>query len=358
MTRPTGPTYRDLLATPPAVAWRQLRTIRHEPPGAARRGDRKAVFGAAMEQAEQFFAAAQAVGPATKPVLLFYGLSQAARSVAAASLSARHDEWRLAGGHGLRVGPMQGVVRTGIASLELQDSGRGTFTGLARILGAASLPSATALGDLWCLVPAMELAPLTGMGEDAPLVLRAEDGMVLRSQRTRVRIAPLPSGLMQTEFLEDGASGDLANAIEAQRSAVSAYLNRFPTLQGWSFAMPEGNPIGATMVSAEEFEIPILLGRSTSAEAELKDILNRVFNYQGLTYAFPSVGSSTLPAHPLLLWYGILYGLSMLSRYEPKAWAHLISIDASADASPIEGALDEAMRTLPQVLLQTLHDVA
>jgi hypothetical protein len=48
----------------------------------------------------------------------------------------------------------------------------------------------------------------------------------------------------------------------------------------------------------------------------------------------------------------------MLSRYEPKVWARLIAIDSSGDASPIEGALDEAMRTLPQVILQTLHDVA
>jgi len=122
--------------------------------------------------------------------------------------------------------------------------------------------------------------------------------------------------------------------------------------------MPEGNPIGAVMVSAGEFEVPILLGPSTSAQAELQDILDRTFNYQGVPYAFPAVGSSSPPAHPLLLWYGILYGLSMLSRYEPKVWAHLISIDTSADASPIEGALDEAMRALPQVLLQTLHDVA
>src|SRR4051812_898106 len=104
--------------------------IRHSPPGAASRGDKKAVFVAAVEQAEQFFTAADAVGSATKPVLLFYALSQASRSIAAASVSARQDQWRLGGGHGLTVRAMQAVGTSGLSSLTVRDHGKGTFTGL------------------------------------------------------------------------------------------------------------------------------------------------------------------------------------------------------------------------------------
>lgn len=311
-----------------------------------------------MEQAEQFFSAAQAVGPATKPVLLFYGLSQAARTVAAASPSARQGEWRLGGGHGLTVGPMQGIAGVGLASLLLKDRGRGTFTGLADILNAASLPMETRLGDLWSVVPALELAPLRGMGSDAPLVVTDVDSMVLSDQRTRVRVGPLPSRLVDTGLSAGHATGDLAPVIERQRTLVAAYLDQYPKLTGWSFGAPEGNPIGAVKTSADSVDVPLVLSPTRSDKADSDEIASRTFSYQGVSYAFPRVGGCETAAHPLLLWYAILYGLSMLSRYEPKVWARLIAIDSSQDASPIEAALDEATRTLPQVILQTLHDVA
>lgn len=311
-----------------------------------------------MEQAEQFFSAAQAVGPPTKPVLLFYGLSQAARSIAAAARTAHQSDWRLGGGHGITVGPMQGVGSAGLATLTLRDSGKGSFTALAGILGAASLPAETAIGHLWSLVPHLDLAPLKGVGQGSPLAVKREDNMTMRNQRTRVRVAPIPSELVDTGLPEGPATGDLAGVIHAQRLAVTAYLDEYPTLSGWSFAMPDGNPIGAMRVSVEAVDVPLILGSSSSAQGEVDDIAARTFNYQGVSYAFPRTGGSSSAAHPLLLWYAVLFGLSMLSRYEPKVWAKLIAIDSSEDASPIEAALDEAMRTLPQVILQTIHEVA
>ena len=311
-----------------------------------------------MEQAEQFFSAAQAVGPPTKPVLLFYGLSQAARSIAAASVTAQQSEWRLGGGHGITVGAMQGVSSSGLASLTLRDTGKGSFTALAALLGVASLPTETRIGDLWSLIPHLDLAPLKGVGRGSPLAVTREDNMIMRNQRTRIRVAPIPGDLVDTGLPEGPATGDLAGVIQAQREAVTAYLNEYPTLLGWSFAMPDGNPIGAMRVSVNAFDVPLILSSSSSAQEEVDDIAERTFNYQGVTYAFPRTSGSSLAAHPLLLWYAVLFGLSMLSRYEPKAWAKLIAIDSSEDASPIEAALDEAMRTLPQVILQTIYDVA
>jgi len=316
-----------------------------------------------MEQAEQFFTAAEAVGPATKPVLLFYALSQASRSIAAASVSAAQAHWRLGGGHGLTVGPMQGVGTSGLSSLTMQDHGRGTFTGLANILSVASLPSETKLGDLWCLIPGLNLASLQGMGGGTPLVLQREEALTaggyhIPSRRTRVTVSPLPGTIVRTGLPPGQAMGDLQGEIEAQRSAASVYLNQYPTLAGWSFLVPDGNPIGAMWLTAEAGKVPIMLGHSGGdPSTEEADLASRTFNYQGESYAFPRVGGSDLAAHPLLIWYAVLYGLSMLSRYEPRAWAGLIDIDLSKDASPIEAALEEAGRSLPQVILQTLHDV-
>ncbi|MFJ6862450.1 YaaC family protein [Streptomyces werraensis] len=67
-------------------AWEQLRASRWSPPGRADSGSRRNAYAAALEQAEQTFQAAAAVGTATRPIQVFYGLSQAGRAIAAAAV--------------------------------------------------------------------------------------------------------------------------------------------------------------------------------------------------------------------------------------------------------------------------------
>lgn len=61
--------------------------------------ERRRVFAAALEQAEQFLKAAEVVGFATRPVQLFYAVSQAGRAIAAARA---REPWRIVG-HGASV---------------------------------------------------------------------------------------------------------------------------------------------------------------------------------------------------------------------------------------------------------------
>jgi len=77
--------------------WREIRVLRSHPPGGAGKGDRKRVFGSALVQAEQLLTAAGAAGYASWPILLFYGLSRAGRTIAAAD----NDSYRL-NRHGIR----------------------------------------------------------------------------------------------------------------------------------------------------------------------------------------------------------------------------------------------------------------
>lgn len=84
----------------PVDAWRRIRGLRAAPPLLAEEGDRRRVFGAALQQSEELFEASAAAGVASKPVPLFYALSQAGRAIAAAH---NPDEtWRIFG-HGLNV---------------------------------------------------------------------------------------------------------------------------------------------------------------------------------------------------------------------------------------------------------------
>src|SRR4051794_29365487 len=81
------------------AGWRNIRAKRHQPPGNAFQKHRRLTFAAAMKQSEQFFRLSDQAGYETKPILLYYGLNQAARAIVAVGASPR-EPWEL-NGHGL-----------------------------------------------------------------------------------------------------------------------------------------------------------------------------------------------------------------------------------------------------------------
>ena len=81
---------------------RSLRALRHDPPGYAKQGARRTMFQSSLNQCEQFLDAASRSGVATKPVQLFYGLSQAGRAIVAEP-RVGNQAWQVSG-HGLTAG--------------------------------------------------------------------------------------------------------------------------------------------------------------------------------------------------------------------------------------------------------------
>lgn len=353
-----GQTWADLMTTPPQLAWQMLRTLRHAPPGRAAQGDRKATFDAAMEQAEQFFAAARVSGSATRPVQIFYGLTQAGWAVAAAASAAEGNGWRLAGGHGLETGPLQNLRNHGIATLTLKDKGKGSFTQLASILGAASLPQSTSLGDLWCLLPEAERFPLPEMGAARPLTVKEEFEPAVLSLPVVARVSPLPSYLAHQVTSEENPSVGQEEGWREERRRVTDYLASYPTLTGLPFATSDGNPVGLAYVGPGRMEVPLRLGEFGPGLSPDDKIATLTAGYRGQRLAFPTVGGSSHPAHPFLLWWAVSFALSMLARYEPKGWAERISVSDSADASPIEHLLDQALVILPELIHRTVRQAA
>jgi hypothetical protein len=126
------------------MAWRYLRGMRADPPpAAASHQDRRATFTAALEQAEQLFDAADRADVMTKPLQLFYGLSQGTRAIAATAPNVPDrqqgkpaEPWKLSG-HGIAIpGIEQAIAVSGgrLASLPVADKGLGAFTQMASIL--------------------------------------------------------------------------------------------------------------------------------------------------------------------------------------------------------------------------------
>lgn len=329
-----------------------LRSLRHQPPGRAARGDRKETFDAALEQSEQFMKSASRAGVATRPVLLFYALSQAGWAVNAASTTRSNGDWRLGGGHGIRARNLS-TMTDPLAAVTVQDSGSGSFTAVAQTLAAASLPDETPLGDLWCLLPDAERFPLPGQGLTRLIAVGRQDSTIMRGSRTMAILANLPSHLSQAK-----PDGETPPDWTAERTQLEAYLAQYPSLSDAAFMSQPGQPVGLQWHDADSLSVRVRLGEATTYQEESRDIASRTHEWCGISLAYPAVGGSALSAHPLLLWWSVLFALSQLARYEPKAWARRTAIASSSDASAIENLLGRALVTLPELIHRTIMEAA
>jgi hypothetical protein len=131
-------------------AWQSIRILRAKPPGLVVE-ERLGVFVSALEQSEQLFRAAESVGPAARPLPLFYALSQAGRAIAAARLTER---WRLSG-HGLSALPSSesNILRRPIAAKAKAEVRRDSFAGVAAAAGSEAFKGTVELGRVWAAIP-------------------------------------------------------------------------------------------------------------------------------------------------------------------------------------------------------------
>ena len=141
---------------PRADSWAALRSYRARPPGRAGEGERREVFCAALEQAEQLFIAAEEIGYGSRPLLAFYGLSQAGRALAAA---AHADQWILQG-HGITANNLS----DDLLRVSVQNSGKpgssGSFVRLAQLLGSGTLTKPVPIVAIWDSIPELARRPL------------------------------------------------------------------------------------------------------------------------------------------------------------------------------------------------------
>jgi hypothetical protein len=59
---------------------------------------------------------------------------------------------------------------------------------------------------------------------------------------------------------------------------------------------------------------------------------------------------------PLMIWWAILYSLSMLTRYRPETWTELVNVDGSNYAVPVEFILEVGPDAVPDVIAHALDD--
>jgi hypothetical protein len=255
------------------VAWRRLRSLRSSPPEFAASGPRRELFSAALEQAEQFIRAADSIGYATKPVMLYYGLSQAVQAIIAAKRDPRVDQ-QAATSDGTYCSN-HGQI-TGVGDLEIRDARTqksappkgGAFQLLMGVLDSPTLPASTQLRQLWISLPeGVELPPTKAGNLFGAALFERHDGNDYGKahQATTGRVAKLahfPSGLMPLDV------ADVEQRI----------IERYPALRNFRV----------------------------------------MANWQGCPdVAHWVLPGNTTPLHPLATWYAVLFGLSELASYQP-----------------------------------------
>lgn len=345
-----GYSYAEVGQDPAKITWRLLRGLRHSPPGPASSDDRRATFDTALEQAEQLLTAARDVGPATRPLLAFYGLSQAGRAIGAAASAATDQEFKLFG-HGITT---KNLDASSLADVEVVNSGKaGAFTEVARFLDAASLPNRTKLGDLWALLPDLAATPLPSLGPKRPLTMGGSQPRgSLSGQPTvhGVAISEIPEHLFFSgSYMPEPA------VMDAEREQVTEFLSDYPTLSGFAFV--QAAP-GSSVRTAPTAPVRIEWENDGTTLTQEDGAYRRACGYREQPLVFPAIGGSASAAHPFLVWWALLFALSMLARYEPKVWAERIDVSSSPDAVAVEFMLDQALVMVPELTHRAILQVA
>lgn len=322
-----------------AESWRAIRTIRAEPQGRLNevlRGDgsRRRDFHMALEQAQQQFVAAARIGYESRPLNLFYGLSQAGRALAAGSrlLGARTGHQWQSTGHGLK---FDVEVPAGVLNTPIKQDG-----GTRDLFSRASIATGSPLDfeEVKFGAAINQLVDYTMVFRDAEEYPRPiHDVHVYASSTT----FPLD--------VEVAVPG-LQHGGEATAGEVRELLNAYPALRHLRVAENADGTVrwshneGRCFVVVEDSDGLVSRGASNGVR-ELKGYTS----YRRSAVLLPSAGNSTESLRPLMTWWVVLYALSMLARYAPSKWTEALSISESPIASRIEFLLDAAVEAVPEL---------
>lgn len=284
------------------------------------------------------FTAAGAVGYASRPILVFYGLSQAGRAIAAASTAADNNGYQLRK-HGIKAPDL----RRPLPELMVKDDGLGSFTQLAPMLGSVSLRDGAPLGQLWATIPDLLATPLEPVSPQYLPVLQLQSVRGLADGR---RVGP--ANAVWVVGLPPRAEGYRPGDIDEEE--VSAFLSNYPTL-----ARSVPSWLEESFKTREDLRnrgtVRLLVSASPDGDDQpYRDDRDR--------WVFPPLDGRGKPLHPLLAWWALLFALSMLARYEPASWVSALDADASPNHVPLAAALDQALDTCPELILRAISAVA
>jgi hypothetical protein len=309
--------------------FRDIRALRAAPPLLAEDPERRQVFSAALEQSEDLFAAAAVAGPAAKPLPLFYALSQAGRAISAAHVDDR-ERWRIRG-HGLSVIANARVGSTCVKVKPSKDR-RDAVAAVAAALAFEPLSGQMTVAELVAALPEVSARHLSADAPRALVIQRADDG-------------PWSSIL-------PGARGSV-NLRIASAEQLAEELGRYANVEGYEVVVPVDVSQHGAATALLSWPAPPG-GFATPGPRALRAMRDVARQVDERWYLIPRLGSAVSAAHPLLIWWALLYALSSLARYHPAEWVAALDVDRSLVAVDLEAILETAEARVPVLISDAL----
>jgi hypothetical protein len=327
----------DHMADTRTEVWYYLRIARSRTALSSLAKKRRTSATAALQQFEELMRAAEVVGPAARPLPLFYALSQAGRAIAAVHVQDR--SWELQG-HGLEMPGDPGSVALLDRKIKPKKTARDSFHRVAKTTGSGAITTAVSLSDLWSSLPYdMPATNLPG-----PLAFTPSDyGWADRSS-------------------VQGVLEGLPEAAVSSLDALRAFLAAYPALHDWEPVWEQvapGRPVPLWPVTDFGKAVRLRWAINGSSQREWSARLDEIapqYLRRDVRWARPAIGENQDVLSPLMAWWALLYGLSMVARYEPAAWTEALDIDASPIAASLESLLENALTDVPQLVLNELQD--
>lgn len=318
---PVG-SYWDRAVREAPESWRSLRSRRARVPAAAEDTPNRAeTFRSSLEQAEQQFRAAAVVGYESRPLNLFYGLSQAGRAIAAASRQFAEDDWQLRG-HGITCSnldePWTSITDL-VVSPQKEAKWTSSFFGVSKSLGSTLLLRNTEVANIIPLLFESSLQKPFGNQDYASLIVTGSP-----------RVYPIgngPFGRVEARF-------ELPTSLKSRpfehREKFGDFVARFPSLRSVDLGLPTGLPGVNGWPEGDELRMSWDLVDPTGSQGMAPPFAQV---YRGHLMLFPELPHYTGVLHPLMAWWITLYALSMAARYAPAQWTSTIDVNSSESAT-------------------------
>lgn len=332
--------------------------MRAHRPESVTRGSRRDIFGAALAQSEALWSAGRESPAIVQPILLFYGLTQAARAAVAALTSTGSGD--AAKGHGLTIDDPSLVGGTVplLSDVHVRDHGEGLYQQVATLLGSPTLPVPTSLESLALSLTDSDTFFVAG---SAPRPL--EVGYYPMEQtgstdgRLSISLAPLPESLTRLETVDGHDRLECPSLDE-----IEEWIRPYPRLANLGRPMEVEyvhRPGPGQVGNAARVAWPIppdhdtFQGRYALARTLVDELGGDTWGY-----ARPTVQGNDAVLAPLLTWWAVLYAFSMLARYHPRAWTRMLDVDRSAIAVPLENVLRRGCSAVPRLVVADLLKAA
>jgi hypothetical protein len=305
---------------------RLIRSSRAEPPQrAASDPKRQAIYGAALEQFEQLLRASEAVGPAARPLPLFYALSQAGRAIVAA----RGDEPSIRG-HGLGEDTAHEPPDLLHRRIERRSRNSDAFGAVSRAIGSPDFTGAVELGAIWVALPNTFRTPPASWKPDWRAAIEVIDETSYRAKEGEVQVQALS--------MSGNPHHDEKNTLIRER---------YP-------ALPADTKIGLKGGSDELGKGNWIVVLTWDEKSSLDEVVPELSYGTKDRHLLPTLPGQDIHINELMLWWLLIYGLSIFARYHPELWAAALRVDQSTLAVPLEGLLDRALTAVPALVHEQL----